>query len=140
MATGAHVATHCFGHLEGDYVGRVMCRDNTIARLRRDLAAANSKLDTRTHCMDDPGVCIVELERELAAARAVGELELNALDAAVGARQAELFLRTHHEDNSIQTEHWRRVDLVDRAEHVRTVAVDALLAARVAAGEAKEPT
>lgn len=40
LATGANVATHCFGHLDGDYIGSVMCKNDTIARLRSELAAA----------------------------------------------------------------------------------------------------
>jgi hypothetical protein len=60
-------------------------------------------------------------------------LAREALDRSVDARVAELRLREHHPDNSIQTEHWRRLDMVDIAEALRTKAVDALLAAR--AGE-----
>jgi len=138
------------------------CQPRTITRLRRELANALAVNSGRTYCMHSPEVLkarVVELEgelakyqalvadyqtlttahetleRELAEARAIGELERAALERSVQARQAELRLREHHPDNAIQTEHWKRRDAVGVAEAIRSNAVDALLAARAATGE-----
>jgi len=114
------------------------CRLAVIAKLRRELANALAVNSGRTYCSDSPEVLkarVGELERELAEARAIGELERAALERSVQARQAELHLREHHPDNAIQTEHWKRRDAVGVAEAIRSNAVDALLAARAATGE-----
>lgn len=81
---------------------------------------------------------VVEVGRELAEARAIGELERAALERAVAARVARRAKFEDFEDNGIRTEYWRRVNAADLAEFTSREAIDALIAARAAAGEAKE--
>ena len=39
------IETHCLANRKDDFLGRVMCKDNTIARLRLELAAAKAALN-----------------------------------------------------------------------------------------------
>jgi len=36
------LATHCFANRQGDWLGERLCRDNTIARLRSELASVQA--------------------------------------------------------------------------------------------------
>lgn len=74
-AEGGTVASHCFAHRKGDFLGERLCKDSTIARLRLELANALSIANSRTYCMDSPEVLkarVGELEEELAEAWRAG--------------------------------------------------------------------